>query len=308
MSDDSQFGLEQIQKWMQAVIVHPLGIEQGLASDDARRHVDVDAAHVEQVVTRSTALSAVERLGIYGYAYYARLLECLKEEFPAVLAAVGEDAFASFALGYLQQYPSRSYTLFELGASFPRYLAETRPPADDENGAPGPDVPEEDAAAASWMQFVIELATFERTVGEVFDGPGPEEGQMLAVANLAAVGGEQFLTARLIGVECLRLLSTEFPVDEFYKAARRKEEIAPPEPEQTFLAVSRASYTVCHHRLSKTGYALLSALLAGDSVGDAIELVAGASDAEADELAANLQDWFAAWAARGYFRSLEQVD
>ena len=127
MNDDPKYDLEQIQRWMQAVIVHPLGVERGIASDDARQHVDVDPAAIEQVVTRSKALSAVERLGIYGYAYYARLLECLKEEFPAVLHAVGEDAFNSFALGYLQKYPSRSYTLFELGAKFPRYLDETRP-------------------------------------------------------------------------------------------------------------------------------------------------------------------------------------
>ena len=85
MAGDGKYDLEQIQRWMQAVIVHPLGVEQGIASSDARRHVDVDPVDLEQVVTRSKALSAVERLAIYGYAYYARLLECLKEEFPAVL-------------------------------------------------------------------------------------------------------------------------------------------------------------------------------------------------------------------------------
>ena len=33
-----------------------------------------------------------------------------------------------------------------------------------------------DEAADGWIQFVIDLATFERTVGEIFDGPGPEDG------------------------------------------------------------------------------------------------------------------------------------
>ena len=129
MAGDPKYDLEQIRRWMQAVIVHPLGVEQGIASDDARQHVDVDAAGIERVVTRSKALSAVERLGIYGYAYYARLLECLKEEFPAVLHAVGEEAFDAFALGYLQKYPSRSYTLFELGANFPAISGRDAPDA-----------------------------------------------------------------------------------------------------------------------------------------------------------------------------------
>ncbi len=222
MSDAPQYDLEQIQCWMQAVIVHPLGVERGIASDDARQHVDVDAAGIERVVTRSKALSAVERLGIYGYAYYARLLECLKEEFPAVLHAVGEDAFDAFALGYLQKYPSRSYTLFELGAKFPRFLDETRPATEQDaaaDSASDGNAADADGAAESWIQFVIDLATFERTVGEIFDGPGPEDGLLLTAEQLSAVDSQQFLTARLVGVECLRLLAFRFPVGDFYKAA-----------------------------------------------------------------------------------------
>jgi Putative DNA-binding domain len=312
MVNDPKYDLEQIQRWMQAVIVHPLGVEQGIASDDARQHVDVDAAGIESVVTRSKALSAVERLGIYGYAYYARLLECLKEEFPAVLHAVGEDAFNAFALGYLQKYPSRSYTLFELGANFPRYLAETRPIASDGAAEDCPvadfDAAEADRAADSWMQFVIDLATFERTVGEVFDGPGPEDGLLLSVEQLRAIGSEQFLTARLVPVECLRLMTLHFPVDDFYKAARRKEEMPPPDPAETFLAVTRMNYTVCHHTLSKPAYQLLTALVAGEPLAEAIDRAAASGDGAEDELMANLQTWFTDWAARGYFRAIELAD
>ena len=304
MNDDPKYDLEQIQRWMQAVIVHPLGVEQGIASDDARQHVDVDSAGIEQVVTRSKALSAVERLGIYGYAYYARLLECLKEEFPAVLHAVGEDAFNAFALGYLQKYPSRSYTLFELGAKFPRYLDETRP-ADDRGSEGDENTAEADRAAACWIQFVIDLATFERTVGEIFDGPGPEDGVLLRAEQISSLASEQFLTARLVGVECLRLLPLRFPVGDFYKSARRKEEVAPPDPAETFLAVTRVNYTVCHHSLSRAAYELLSALLAGECLADAIERAANSSDGAEEELMANLQTWFADWAARGYFRAIE---
>ncbi len=298
MSDEPQYDLEQIQRWMQAVIVHPLGVERGIASDDARQHVDVDAAGIERVVTRSKALSAVQRLEIYGYAYYARLLECLKEEFPAVLHAVGEDAFNSFALGYLQKYPSRSYTLFELGAKFPRYLDETRPAADPDSNAG-------DKAAADWIQFVVDLATFERTVGEIFDGPGPEDGVLLSAEQLRAVDSGQFLTARLVAVECLRLMALRFPVDDFYKAARRKEDVAPPDAAETFLAVTRMNYTVCHHTLSKPAYELLSGLLAGECLADAIERAAGSSAGADGALMANLQTWFSDWAARGYFRAIE---
>jgi hypothetical protein len=121
--NNSWHELGQIQRWMQAAIMHPLGI----ASAEARGQIDVGPDQAETVVTRSRALTALERLEIYGYAYYARLLECLREEFPVMKHALSEEVFDAFAVGYLQQYPSRTYTLFQLGTNFPRYLAETRP-------------------------------------------------------------------------------------------------------------------------------------------------------------------------------------
>src|SRR5260370_25598234 len=133
--NDSWRDLEQIQRWMQAAIMHPVGVAQGIASAEARRHIDVGPDEAESVVTRSKALTALERLAIYGYAYYARLLECLGDEFPVLKHALGEELFDAFAAEYLEQYPSRSYTLFHLGLNFPRFLAETRPDQEREGSS-----------------------------------------------------------------------------------------------------------------------------------------------------------------------------
>src|SRR5258707_9350668 len=155
--------LGQIQRWMQATIMNPVGVAEGIASPEARSHINVGPDEAEAVVTRSRALSALERLAIYSYAYYARLLECLREEFPVLKHALGEEVFDAFAVGYLEKYPSRSYTLFQLGVNFPRFLAETRPDREADEGV-----------AAEWPDFLIDLATLERTFSEVFDGPGVE--------------------------------------------------------------------------------------------------------------------------------------
>ena len=127
---DSDFHLDAVQRWMQAVIMHPDGVAAGLDSETARQHLDVPPEEVESVVSRSQALSSVERLSIYANAYYARLLECLGEEFPVLKQTLGEETFDAFAFGYLQMYPSRSYTLGKLGENFARFLAETRPVED----------------------------------------------------------------------------------------------------------------------------------------------------------------------------------
>src|SRR5271166_2747232 len=101
----SQHDLGEIQRWMQAVLMHPVGVAEGVASAEARGHIAVGPDQAEAVVTRSRALTALERLAIYSYAYYARLLECLREEYPVLKHALGDELFDAFSAEYLQQYP-----------------------------------------------------------------------------------------------------------------------------------------------------------------------------------------------------------
>ena len=285
--------LGQIQRWMQAAIMHPVGVAEGIASAEARGHIDVAPDEAETVVTRSRALTALERLAIYSYAYYARLLECLREEFPVLKHALGEEVFDAFAVGYLEQYPSRSYTLFQLGVNFPRYLAETRPEAGGGEGLP-----------ADWPDFLINLATLELTFNEVFDGPGVEGEHLLDAGQFQALPPERLLEARLVGVPCLRLLALRYPVHQYFTAVRRHEDPDPPEPADTYLAITRRRYVVRHFELSRPAYELLHALVAGEPVGVAISRAAESAGPDLERLATNLQAWFHDWAAEGFFRAV----
>jgi Putative DNA-binding domain len=286
--------LGHIQRWMQAVLMHPVGIAEGIASAEARRHIDVGPDEAETVVTRSRALTALERLGIYGYAYYARLLECLREEFPVLMHALTQEVFDAFAVGYLQAYPSRSYTLLRLGANFPRYLAETRPEEGGGGGLP-----------ADWPDFLIDLATLELAFNEVFDGPGAEGERLLDAEQLLAIPAEHLPDFRLVAVSCLRLLPLRYPVHRYFTEVRRRQDPVPPEAAETYLAVTRQRYVVRHYELSPPAYQLLRALLAGQTVGEAIGQAARAAGPDLDRFAANLRAWFRDWAAEGFFRALE---
>ena len=70
------------------------------------------------MIERSSHQTSVERLEIYAGAYYARLLECLRAEYPIMAEAMGTELFDEFAVEYLQRYPSHSYTLNDLGGQF----------------------------------------------------------------------------------------------------------------------------------------------------------------------------------------------
>jgi hypothetical protein len=298
--------LGQIQRWMQATIMNPVGVAEGIASPEARSHINVGPDEAEAVVSRSRALSALERLEIYSYAYYARLLECLREEFPVLKHALGEEVFDAFAVGYLEKYPSRSYTLFQLGVNFPGFLAETRPPTPlppeergrDEGG-------EGEGLPADWPDFLIDLATLELTFNEVFDGPGVEGKQLLDAERLRGIPPERLLEARLVSVPCLRLLTLHYPVHKYFTAVRRHEDPDPPAPAETYLAVTRRRYVVRHYELSRPAYETLHGLLAGETVGQAINRAVEAAGPDVDRLEKSLQAWFHDWAAEGFFRDAE---
>ncbi len=91
---------------MQSVIMHP----GGSAGRPKEKILKVMIPRGQSQLAAPSGSKSVD-------AYYERLLECC-EEFPATRAAVSE-LFHALAFGYLQQYPSRTYTLNGLGANFP---------------------------------------------------------------------------------------------------------------------------------------------------------------------------------------------
>jgi hypothetical protein len=287
--------LDRIQRWMQAVITHPTGAEGGVASPEARGHIDLAAGEVERVVTRSRALTSLQRLEIYAGAYYARLLECLRDEFPVLARLIGQDVFDAFAFGYLQAYPSRSYTLNRLGANLPRYLAETRLTGD------GPDERE------SWPDLLIDLATLEWTIGEVFDGAGVEERPLLDAEQLRSIPANRWSEARLVPGPCLRRLALRFPLLPLYNALRDGQDALPPEPSESYVALTRRNYVVRSFELLRDQYLLLGALIEGHPVGKSIGLVADSADADPDCLAADLRTWFHDWVAAGFFQAVADL-
>jgi hypothetical protein len=127
-------------------------------------------------------------------------------------------------------------------------------------------------------------------------------------AELRAISPERLLDARLVGVPCLRLLTLRYPVHRYLSAVRRHEEPDMPEPAETYLAVSRRHYVVRHYKLSRTAYQLLRALLAGESVGQALSQAVERTSPDIDRLPHNLAAWFYDWAAEGYFSDVKLAD
>lgn len=297
----SPHNLGQIQRWLQAVIMHPGGVGEGIESEAAQQEVTLTPDEVERLILPSRQLSSLERLGIYANAYYARLIECFHEEFPALLHALGEETFDAFVFGYLQSYPSRSYTLAQLSADFPSFLAQTRP-ADDATGGGDSDVGQ-DTAESDWADFLVDLATLERAYSEVFDGPGDEHEPGLDVHALAAIAPDRLADVVLLPAASLRLLTLRSPVHEYISGIRHHADPLPPPAQPTWLALWRRDYTVRREAITECQHALLEAILAGRPLGEAIAAAANVAD-DPDSLAGQLNAWFSHWTTAGFFRGV----
>ena len=291
--------LDVVQQWFQEVIAHPDGVDEGMSSSAAQQWIRLQRDELEEVILRSRNLTAQERLNIYANAYYARLVECLGECYPVFRRAVGQDVFNGFTFEYLQLYPSRSYTLDHLGDHFVRFLKETRPDRTDSDGEKG---------ETNWPDFLIDLATLEWTIAQVFDGPGVEQEKTLTATDLLAVPAQRFAQAKLLPVVCLRLLQFRYPVNAYWTAARRvgeEEKIPIPESAEEAVAITRRDYIVRRYTLTAPQKVLLQSLQEGRTVGESIADAAQVSEMDDEELAAQLHSWFRFWTAEQFFQSIE---
>ena len=284
--------LEQLQAWMQSVITHHGGVDSGIASEEARRALNVEVRDLSDVILPGPAQSSIERLAIYGNAYYARLLHCLQELFPACRAAVGEEIFDEFAFAYLQAHAPTSYTLGRLANQFVEFLARS-----GDEFFVGEEPPQ-------WARFLVELAELEWAIDDVFDGPGSEGLPFTLAESIASLPATAWPKLRLIAAPSVRLLAFEFPVNEYFSALRRGESPELPELEPSFVLLTRREYVVRRRSLSSDQYQLLRALVAGQSVVDALRSAYPTASAPA-QLEQELSNWFSIWSSAGCFMGIQ---
>ncbi|GAB5447397.1 HvfC/BufC family peptide modification chaperone [Gymnodinialimonas sp.] len=239
--------LRDMQAWMQDALVNPRGVQ------------------VEDVAARlvpSNRLSAAQRLGIYQRSYITRLCACLAEQFPASRHALGPALFDQFARVYLAEEPSDSYTLYELGRRFPAFLEASRPDAE----APEP-----------WVDFMLDLARYERTLFVLFDAPG-HEGKAWPTPDTP--------DADLVLQPCFALGAYRFPVAQYYHSVTDQAEPSLPPMIDSYVALARYDYVTSSFPISRLHYGLLSALQETGDVDAALALLAAREGAPEDQVRA----------------------
>jgi hypothetical protein len=269
--------LPGLQRWMQAVIVHPGDVQDAISSEEARAELPPERLGV--VVLPSATLSPAERVGIYHGMYLLRMEEALAADYPLVRRFLG-DGFDRLVTEYVDRHPSRSYTLNRLGDHLPRFFAER--------------LDQPDAA------FLHDLARFELAMTEVFD---EQESPTLSTADLEAVPPESWEAARLRPIAALRLLELEHAVLPHLNAYHRDLPAPAPRRRSSRVAVYRRRYSVLRLELDRPRLALLGALTDGVPLGEALSTAVSASPSPRRQ--AKVFSWFRTWIREGLFSAIE---
>jgi len=271
--------LERLQRWMQSVVVHPGTVEDAVA--DPSVEADVPKDRVGEVILPSAHLAPLERLEIYHAMYPLRMEEALASDYTALKHFLGDQGFFRLVEGYVQAHPSRSFTLNPLGRHLPEYLA---------------------GAHVKKRAFCQDLARLERAIAEVFED---EERPALDEQAIAAVPAEAWEHARLRTIPAFRLLALRYPASAYLDSVNDEAHRHPEVKRQDgWVAVYRRGYAVYRHDLGRAAHDLLTDLVAGRTVGEAVAAAMrrrGRARPQADDLFR----WFRQWAAAGMFASVE---
>lgn len=270
-------------------------VMQPLTRQERTRQRTVDgrliSSEAESLIKPNSRLSSFERLEIYNQQYWFRVLSCFGEDFPGVRAVVGAREFERIARAYLEETPSVSFTLRNLGSKLVTWLSDR-----------------------GYSGIVLDMAKIEWAHIEAFDGLALEP---LAPSHIA----DQGFDLRVQLQPYVRLLELAYPVDDLlievrqYQGGdgtavnaarmgqfrRRIRTRVLPMPETVYLAVHRMDDSVYYKRLAREAFLILQSLAAGNTLETALDVAfADTLMPENDRLEA-LQHWFALWAEMGWF-------
>jgi hypothetical protein len=285
--------LLELQRRMAEDVMRPLTPDFRMQSSTADGSSTQKLA--ESYIKPNELLSSADRLEIYNRQYWFRVIGAVAEDYPGLLAVLGEEKFDQMVLAYLKENPSTSFTLRNLGSKLSHWL-ESHP-----------------EFAARRHKLLVDVAKLEWAYIESFDRASLSPLSELDISGLTA-------ESQLSLQPHLQLLDLRYPVDELILAVHRQTESAGVASNAALehkhkklkrlptmrhsvirLAIHRFDNDVYYRRIDREAFLLLSAIQEGATLGAAIEKAFSDSKLSSTEQAEKIQEYFAHAAGLGWF-------
>ncbi|QNI33889.1 putative DNA-binding domain-containing protein [Alloacidobacterium dinghuense] len=286
--------LLEIQRRVAAAIMHPLTQQETMLRK--RNDGTSNKSEADAIIKPNDRLSSFERLEIYNRQYWFRLYSSFEEDFPGLMAVIGRKKFDVLTRAYLTDFPSQSFSLRNLGSQLEHWLLSHREYIEPR------------------AELALDMVRIEWAHIEAFDSASDA---LIDADDLAGIHDGSQLHLQ----PYLRVLQLQYPVDDLIielrsesgssdsssnnasiaRKRRKARHVAALEPEEIYLALHRHENSVYYKRLSREDYRLLSALMAGEPIGKAIDTAFEGSEIPEEERASFLQVAFQTWSSLGWF-------
>jgi hypothetical protein len=266
-------------------------VSRPLTADFAMQDVSPGGTSVEEIaagyIKPNDLLSSFERLEIYNRQYWFRLIGAVSEDYPALNAVLGQERCDALILAYLKENPSTSFTLRDLGAKLPSWLAK------------------HSEFAGPRHELAVDVAGLEWAYIEAFDSPAlppldPADFSHLSpTSTLALQPHLQLLALRYAVDEVVLAVHQNRPATDIVSNAvsvrKDAKRLRVPRLKRcpTYLAVHRYQDSVYYRRIDREAFLLLSAVKEGDPIFSVVERTLSASKLPALEQAAKIREYFA---------------
>jgi len=257
--------LEQLQGLLYRLITAVSGVAQGLAAER-----DLGATGLDALVLGDDRLSAEARVDIYANMYFYRILDALKEDFPATLAVLGDDNFHNLVTGYILEYPPTQPSISECGRHLADYLR--RHPMRER--AP----------------FIADLARLERASAEVFQGP---DAATLEPDALRSIAPADWPALKFRIQPAAQILPLDWQVSELLRAVEDHREWKPAAQGAVKVLVWRNNARVFYRDLEKIEADALEAISRGATFSEICDLIA--ADTSIEDPIATINRMLARW-------------
>ena len=255
------------------------------------------AVVAETFIKPNDRLSSLERIEIYNRQYWFRVIDCLYEDYPGLMAILGQRKFNALIVAYLDKYPSRSFTLRNLGDRLEQFMTQ------------------QPKLVAPKFELAREMAAFEWAQVVAFDGP---EEKPLTIDDLL---GKNPTKLRLALQPYITLLELHHPLDDYTTALKQQQtalrseasnavdappenapapRMKPPKCQHVFVAVHRHEFDLYFKRLEPLEYTLLSKLRDGSTLAKACDAAVKNADPNVD-WSSRIHRWFQNWTELGWF-------
>jgi hypothetical protein len=242
--------LKDLQSLLYRLITAPSGVAEGLADER-----ELGAGGLDAIVLGDERLSSEARVDIYANMYFYRILDALKEDFPATLAVLGDDNFHNLVTGYLLEYPPTGPSITHSGSHLAEYLRD-HPMRED-------------------TPFIADLAKLERATVEVFLGPNAPT---LKPDALRAVAVEDWPGMKLKLHPSAQILKLDWRVSDLLRAVEDHRPWNPPNQGPIRVLAWRRNSQVFHRDLDPTEANALKAAAHSATFAEICDIVAATAD------------------------------